>query len=239
MHPVQTERTRLLVQFEQTLERPMLVLSLAWVILAVIDLSSGLSPLGHAVSTGIWIVFIADFGLKLVIAPDKWRFLRRNWIAALSLALPAFRLLRVTRAFRAARLLRGFRLARFLGTLNRGMRALRRSMRRHGFGYVIALTLLVLFSGAAGMMSFEREGPNREVFATYSATLWWTAMLMTTLGSEYWPRTGTGRLLTLLIAIYSFAVFGYITATIASFFIDRDAGERSRTTRPPDRQQNL
>jgi voltage-gated potassium channel len=113
-----------------------------------------------------------------------------------------------------------------LGTLNRGMRALRRSMRRHGFGYVVTLTLLVMFSAAAGMMAFEREGPNRAVFATYSSSLWWTAMLMTSLGSEYWPKTGGGRALTLVIALYSFAVFGYITATLASFFIHRDEDER-------------
>lgn len=234
MHPVHTERTRLLVQLEQMLEKPMIVLSLAWVILTVMELTSGLSPLAEAVTTAIWIAFIIDFAIKLFLAPKKWLFLRRNWIGALSLLLPAFRLLRIARIARAARLARmtrGLRLAKFLGSMNRGMRALRRSLRRHGFGYVIALTLLVLFAGAAGIMAFEREGTNREVFATYSASLWWTAMLMTTLGSEYWPRTGAGRILTLFLSLYAFAVFGYITATLASFFIDRDEEERRARSR--------
>lgn len=229
MHPVQTERTRLLVQLEQLLEKPMIALSLIWVILTVVELMEGLSPTTQAITTAIWIAFILDFLLKLVLAPKKRLFLRRNWISALSLLLPAFRLLRVARIARAARLARvtrGLRLAKFLGSMNRGMRALRRSLRRHGFGYVVALTLFVLFAGAAGIMSFEREGSNAEVFATYSASLWWTAMLMTTLGSEYWPRTGAGRILTLVLSLYSFAVFGYITATLASFFIDRDEEER-------------
>lgn len=234
MHPVQTERTRLLVQLEQMLEKPMIVLSLAWVVLAVIELMSGLSPAAEALTTAIWIAFILDFVLKLFLAPKKRVFLRRNWISALSLLLPAFRLLRIARIARAARLARvtrGLRLAKFLGSMNRGMRALRRSLRRHGFGYVIALTLFVMFAGAAGIMSFEREGTNAEVFSTYSASLWWTAMLMTTLGSEYWPRTGAGRILTLILSLYSFAVFGYITATLASFFIDRDAEERQARKR--------
>lgn len=234
MHPVQTERTRLLVQLEQMLEKPMIVLSLAWVVLAVIELMSGLSPAAEALTTAIWIAFILDFVLKLFLAPKKRVFLRRNWISALSLLLPAFRLLRIARIARAARLARvtrGLRLAKFLGSMNRGMRALRRSLRRHGFGYVIALTLFVMFAGAAGIMSFESEGTNAEVFSTYSASLWWTAMLMTTLGSEYWPRTGAGRILTLILSLYSFAVFGYITATLASFFIDRDAEERQARKR--------
>ena len=48
-------------------------------------------------------------------------------------------------------------------------------------------------------------------------------MVMTTLGSEYWPQTTEGRLLCVVLSIYAFAVFGYITATIATFFIGRDA----------------
>jgi voltage-gated potassium channel len=50
-------------------------------------------------------------------------------------------------------------------------------------------------------------------------------MLVTTMGSEYWPRTPEGRILCLLVALYAFAVFGYVTATIATFFIGRDAEE--------------
>ncbi len=48
-------------------------------------------------------------------------------------------------------------------------------------------------------------------------------MLMTTLGSDYWPQTPEGRILCFLLALYGFAVFGYITASFASFFVERDA----------------
>lgn len=226
MHTVETERVRLLVQLERMLERPLVVLSLVWVVIAVIELTHGLSRTGEIVSVAIWIVFIADFLLKLIVAPRKLPFLKRNWLSALSLLLPAFRLFRAVRAFRLARTARGLRLAKLLGSLNRGMRALRRALRRRAAGYVTAATLLVLLVGAAGMMVFEREGPNREVFGTYLASLWWTAMLMTTIASEAWPRTGAGRALTLFLSLYSVAVFGYITATLASFFVERNPAPR-------------
>ncbi len=48
-------------------------------------------------------------------------------------------------------------------------------------------------------------------------------MIMTTMGSEYWPRTAEGRVLCLILSLYAFAVFGYVTATLASFFVGRDA----------------
>lgn len=230
-HSVDTQRLRLLVQLERLLERPMIVLSLVWLVLVAVELVRGVTRAGEIAGIVIWVIFGIDFAVRLTVAPAKMRFLRNNWTTALSLVLPAFRLLRLGRAFRAARLLRGVRVARLLGSMNRGMRALRRTMRRNGFGYVVTLTLIVLFSGAAGMMAFEREGPNREAFDTYSSSLWWTAMLMTTLGSEFWPRTGAGRALTLVLAVYSFAVFGYITATLASYFIDRDQRDASGTLR--------
>lgn len=50
-------------------------------------------------------------------------------------------------------------------------------------------------------------------------------MLLTTMGSEYWPKTIEGRVLCIVMALYAFAVFGYVTATIATFFIGRDAEE--------------
>ena len=48
-------------------------------------------------------------------------------------------------------------------------------------------------------------------------------MIMTTLGSEYWPQTPEGRVLCIILSLFAFAVFGYITAAIATFFVGQDA----------------
>lgn len=233
MHTVDTERVRLLVQLERTLERPLVVLSLVWVVIAAIELTRGLSPAGEIASIAIWIVFIADFVLKFVVAPRKLAFLKRNWLAALSLLLPALRVLRAARAFRVARAARGLRLAKLLGSMNRGMRALRQGLRRRGAGYVVAATLLVLLLGAAGMMAFEAGGPAGDAFGTYSDALWWTAMLMTTIASERWPASGAGRALTLFLSLYSISVFGYITAMLASLFVERNGRHGRPVEQPP------
>jgi voltage-gated potassium channel len=103
------------------------------------------------------------------------------------------------------------------------MNALRRSMARQGFGYVMLLTLIVALLGAAGMFAFENAREIEGGFGNYAEALWWTAMLLTSIGSEFWPQTMEGRLLCLLLALYGFAIFGYITATIATFFVGRDA----------------
>ncbi|MBA3547240.1 MAG: ion transporter [Nannocystis sp.] len=219
------ERGGLLRQLEDWLETPMIVLGLIWLALLVVELIWGLPPLLERCTTLIWVLFIVDFVIRFALAPRKLVYLRRNWLTAISLTLPALRLFRIFRAarvLRAARATRGLRLVRVISSVNRGMRALGASMSRRGLGYVIALAFVVLMAGSAGMYGFERH-PDGSGINTFADSLWWTAMLMTTMGSEYWPRTPEGRLLCLLLSAFSIAILGYITASLATFFIGRDA----------------
>ncbi|MEX2173152.1 MAG: ion transporter [Pirellulaceae bacterium] len=228
------ERRRLLHRISALLDVPMTVLSFVWLVLLIVDLTSGLNPFLDRLNLLIWAAFIVHFCLELAIAPDKFAYLRRNWLTAIALVLPAFRIVRALRAFRLLRLARVARsvtLLRVFTSLNRGMRTVQHRMRRRGLGYVVVLTLLFNFAGAAGMYQFENPRALREAgypaetrgLASYAEALWWTAMMLTTMGSEYWPKTSEGRSLCLLLAVYSFAIFGYITATVASFIIQGDA----------------
>jgi voltage-gated potassium channel len=219
---MERQRWEILRRVEEWLETPMVVLGLVWIILLVAELAWGISPLMQTVSYAIWIAFIVDFALRMTLAPAKWSYLKNNWLTGIALVLPGLRVLRAARALRALRVVRGIRLVRIVASLNRGMRALGSAMGRRGFGYVLAMTTLVLIAGAAGMLAFERS-PGDQQIGSYGEALWWTAMLLTTIGSEYWPQSPEGRMLALLLAVYSLGVLGYITAALASFFVERDA----------------
>ncbi len=216
------ERWDALDALDEWLRLPMLGLSFLWLLLVLWELARGSSALLETFGTAIWAAFTVEFVLRFTLAPEKGSFLRHNWLTIIALVVPAFRLLRGFRLLRAARALRGVRLVRIVGTANRSMNALRATLARRGFVYVLGLTALVIALGAAGMLSFE---PAREVeggFASYWDALWWTAMLVSTIGSAFWPATPEGRILCFLLSIYGLAVFGYITASLASFFIGRD-----------------
>jgi voltage-gated potassium channel len=227
LHQKQTldnQRSEILQQLEDWLETPMLVLGLAWLALLIVDLTHGLSPFLETASTVIWIIFILDFVIKFALAPQKGRYLKQNWLTVIALLVPAlrvFRIVRVVRLFRLARAARGLRLVRVITSLNRGMKALGATMGRRGFGYVMALTVVVTLAGAAGMYAFENDIAGG--LTSYGVALWWTAMLMTSMGSEYWPKSAEGRLLCFILALYGFTMFGYVTATLATFFVGRDA----------------
>ena len=221
---LKNERYELLRRLEDSLETPMLVLAFVWLALLVGELIWGESLMFEVLGTIIWVIFILDFAVAFVLAPHKIAYLKNNWLTALSLLVPALRLFRfsrVFRLFRLARMGRSLRLLRVVSSLNRGMRALGASLSRRGFGYVLALTVLVTFTGAAGMYAFENAAPDG--LKSYGEALWWTTMVLTTMGSQYWPLTIEGRVLCVFLALYAFAVFGYVTATLATFFIGRDA----------------
>ena len=221
---LKNERYELLRRLEDSLETPMLVLAFVWLALLVGELIWGESLMFEVLGTIIWVIFILDFAVAFVLAPHKIAYLKNNWLTALSLLVPAlrlFRFFRVFRLFRLARMGRSLRLLRVVSSLNRGMRALGASLSRRGFGYVLALTVLVTFTGAAGMYAFENAAPGG--LKSYGEALWWTTMVLTTMGSQYWPQTIEGRVLCVFLALYAFAVFGYVTATLATFFIGRDA----------------
>ena len=237
---LERERQTLLEHIHGALDSVMVLLSLAWIALLVADLVSGGLPASLDLAFWvIWGLFVLDFALEFAIAPSKRGYLRLHWLTAVSLALPA---LRVVRAFAALRILRGARfvrsagLLRILTSLNRGIASLRATAARRGVGYIIAATALVIAVGAAGMASFESPASlagesvtDAEPLEDYADALWWTAFAMTT-GAAHQPATAEGRLLGWLLSLYGLGVFGYLTATLASHFVGREREAASPPT---------
>lgn len=221
---IERERNQVLEQLERWFEIPMIVLGFCWLALLIVELIWGLSRFLELVSRLIWITFVVEFALRFTVAPHKAQYLKSSWLTAIALLIPALRVFRIFQAIRIlrlARVARGLRIVRVVTSINRGMRSLGAAMERRGLGYVVALTAIVTFAGAAGMHALERDVPGG--LDSYGVALWWTAMLLTSIASEYWPQTAEGRVLCLLLSMYGFTVFGYITASLASFFIGRDA----------------
>ena len=233
------EREKLLDNVHAALDRVMVVLSAAWIALLVYELLVGELPRSLDIALWvIWALFVLDFLLEFTIAPSKRRYLRTNWLTVISLALPAVRVIRAfaaLRVLRAARVVRSLGLIRILTSVNRGLASLRATAARRGVPYVLAATFLVMGVGAAGMASFESpaaltaEGvTDTRPLADYGDALWWTAFAMTT-GATHQPATGEERLMGWLLSLYGLAVFGYLTATLASHFVGRERADASQS----------
>lgn len=158
------KRFEALHRLENWLETPMLILAFVWLALLILELTCCENIWFNIFGAIIWGIFVIDFVVKLVLAPYKLAYLKRNWLTVISLIIPAlriFRIFRVIRLFRAIRMGRGLQLFRVVSSLNRGMHALGASLSRRGFSYLVILTVLVTLAGAAaGMYAFEKEASD-------------------------------------------------------------------------------
>jgi len=221
---------------ERRLEFPMLGLALVWLTLLVLELVQGLSPLLEGVGAAIWGIFLLEFLVRFALSLDRLAFLRRNWLVAISLFVPPLRVLRILVALRFVRLLsaaRFLRVVRIAGSLNRGIRSIGRKLQKRGLAYVLIVTIIMLLVLAAGIYSYE--GPQQSgMLSNYGESLWVTAVIMTTLGPDLWPQSWEARVLSLFAGIIGFAVFGYLTAALASFFVGREKLEHAAVSGDQD-----
>ena len=222
------ERWELLGHLQRLLDPMMVILGFVFLALLIIDFSGmPLSPTQRAWldrgMTAIWAIFVVDFLVRFVIAPSKAAYLRANWLAAASLALP---FLRPLRALQAVRAVRSLSLVRLLGGANRGMRVLQRVTGASGLAYVAALTILVTLLGAAGVLYFDRSAEGATI-RSFADALWWSTALVTTINNEKYTVTPEGRVIAILMRVFAVSVFGFITASIASYLIGRQAGEQA------------
>jgi len=222
------ERERLLQQVSDRLALPIALLALLWVVVIVVELSGilppTLVPYVYDIDIAIWLLFLVEFLAELAIAPHKLEYLRDNWIVAISVLLPFLGVLRLVRAVVA---LRSFALARALLGANRATRGAADILGRGRFQYVALIALIVVLIGAAGVSFFERANPQSEL-SSFSAALWWAATLITTINTNSDPITPEGRILGWIIRVVALSIFGYLTASIASYLVGGSAaGEQA------------
>ena len=209
-------------------ERPMLLLSFLWFLVIITELVNGTSPLLLRLGTVLWALFVIYFGLRLAIVRDRVIFLKRNRLFVLAILVPILRFFPFLQRLPLARALTatfGMQVIWMFASADQGLRSLRRTMGRRGTRYALTFTVVVILAGAAGMLHFENDSPDPQGIHSYPKALWWVAMQLTNIGSGYRPVTFGGHVLCLGISIFVVAIFDYLTAVFAAFFIGRDAGD--------------
>lgn len=228
---VRRERYRLVERIEHLLDAPATFLAVVFVLALAAELI--LSAQGASVpsllfwaQTGIWIFFGIQFGLGILVSPNRARYLRRHWITAVSLLLPFFRILRVLRAARVLRALSGVRA---LSAFNRAARSLGDVLAWTRAGYPLALAGTMAVLGSATLFLFEAESPTSRI-DDYPEALWWTLTTLTTIGAASEPVTVGGRIVGLLIMVSGLVILGYVAGVVGALLFER--GRRREAAEP-------
>ena len=158
----------------------------------------------------LWMVFVVEFVLRLVLASDRAAYLRENWIDVLVVLTPVFRVFRVFRFMRFSFVVLSDRVLRAFGSF--GMNAV----------YYFVFVGIVTLVAADLVLFFEEQNPLSEI-KTFSDAVWWSISYLTTAGSEVYVATQGGRAVGIALMTIGFAVFSVLIASIVSFFMKEHA----------------
>jgi voltage-gated potassium channel len=207
---------------EQAVERPLLVLSVAFVpvLLApvVFDLGAQVAQGLEVAAWLIWGAFALEYVTLLWLAPDRWAMVRTHKLDLVIVVLP---FLRPLRALRALRLLQaGSGLARAGVGVNR-------LFGRRGFSKFLVVAGGVIAGCGAVAWAFEGRADGGEI-ETVVDGLWWALVTATTVGyGDMVPVTPQGRAVAVLLLLVGVALLSVVTANIAAFFVEEsDDGNR-------------
>ncbi|MGW4770112.1 potassium channel family protein [Nocardia sp. NPDC004278] len=189
---------------------PMVVLAVLFIgVYAWHVLDTGASPQLDAwlerVDILIWAVFAADFGIRIWLSTDRWRFVRTHPLELLIVLLPPFRPVRL---LRAALLV--------LDTLNRNR--VTRARLAIFVGTSSALTLVLC---SLAFFDAEYGAPDSKIH-NFGDALWWSMVSVTTVGyGDVYPVTVHGRLIALILMTLGIGLISFAIGTTTSWVMEQ------------------
>lgn len=216
-----TERERAAEAIARRLDVPFSVLGVVFVLVVLAQTTAAargsLATALEVVSWLLWAAFVAEFVLRLTIAPSTAGFLKRNWWQLVFLAVPFLRFLRIVRLVRVGRLAR---VVRVVSSAVRSTRSARRALSSR-VAWLAALTTIVVL--AASQLLYVLE-----VFDSYGEALGASAMC-TVAGEPLGPETATARTASVVLALYSVVVFASLAGSIGAYLLERANEQRQST----------
>ena len=94
------------------------------------------------------------------------------------------------------------------------------AIRTRVMAYVILSAILLVYTVALSVLSFEKSAPNANI-TTMGDSLWWAVVTITTIGyGDYYPVTVPGRWAATALMVGGFAVLSMVTAAVSSWLVE-------------------
>lgn len=206
---------------------PMMIAALAFLgayAFSVLAQPSGVArTVSEAVMNVTWALFAIDYVIRLIRAHDRRHWFLRHFHEFVIVALPMFRPLRL------------LRLVTLVSVFQRSVGG---ALRGRVVIYACGGTTLLILVSALAVLDAERPAPEGSI-KTFADALWWSIATVTTVGyGDYSPVTITGRFIAAGLMVAGIALLGVVTATLASWLIQRVA-EQDEQSQAATREQVL
>jgi voltage-gated potassium channel len=207
---------RRLDKWERRTEWPLAAVAIVFLAAYAIDVLA--EPRGTAdvvvgvVTAASWVVFAVDYVIRLALATDRRRWFYRHLFDLAIVLLP---------------LLRPLRLVRLVILIAALQRAVGHAIRGRVVIYTVSAAVLLVFVASLAVLESERYASGAHI-TSFGEALWWAMTTITTVGyGDVTPVTTTGRVIAALLMIGGISLVGSITATLASWIVQRVADEQS------------
>lgn len=165
------------------------------------------------------LILFADFLYHIRIEENKWAFIKENWTDIIAF-IPIYSF----RVFRFARFIRILRLLKVLALFRRYLRGLFNFLVETHVDQAIGILLFAILCGT--LLFYNIEWGINPFLKGLTDSLWHT--ITTTMAGEVViaPVTFYGKVITSLLMFVGITFFGFLTASLASWFVKNPKEEK-------------
>jgi voltage-gated potassium channel len=200
------DRWRRLTEWPLIIASIIFLVAYAWQVIG--DLTGPANVVAEAILWVTWTTFVVDYiaNLVLIERSRRWRWFYTHLFDLAIVILPMLRPLRILRLVTLLAVLQ-----RTAGNALRGRISI----------YAAGAASLLVFVASLAVLDAERTAPGSSI-TTFGDAVWWAFVTITTVGyGDVIPVTALGRLIAVGLMIGGIALLGVVTATLASWIVER------------------
>jgi voltage-gated potassium channel len=203
-----------LERFEHRTEWPLAAVAIAFLgLYSVQVLAQPRGRTAHVVDgalVALYLLFVIDYLARLYLADPRGRWFFRHLLDLAIVALPFMRPLRL------------LSLAVVIEVLQR---AVGHTIRGKVVVYTACGAIVIIYAGSLAILQAERSQPGSRI-SSFGDAVWWAITTVTTVGyGDLSPVTTMGRVVAVALMIGGITLVGTVTATLASWIVQRVAEE--------------
>ncbi len=218
-----------LAEYERRSSLVMFIVSILYLSLVFVELLPGEKPGWDItiVDAVFWIVIALDYVWRvLLLAPDPGRYARRLRcvldLVVVGIGVVLFAMVFIPGIPYLPVLVEGLALARVAAQAGRTVLQARRVYSRRSLSWVIPLAMLLTAFLSVWIWRFEATHVGTNIH-NWNDALWYSMATLMTVGyGDLVPVTPQGRIAGVLLMIVGIALFSWVTASLASIFVQRE-----------------
>jgi voltage-gated potassium channel len=204
-------RHDLVDRIEEVTKYPMALLGFAWLVIAIVvlttDVNGSTSIVLVATLFVLWAIVLVEYVVRLVITPDRRGYLRRRWVEPATVLMPPLQGWHLVGIEKMSLLVREAELR------------VEVILKHHSLFRVLIAAAATLFLGAWLVLLLEENAKGSNIHS-YPNAVWWAIVTVTTVGyGDRYPVTEGGRMVAAILMLLGIGLIGVLTATVASVFV--------------------